>query len=61
MHAARCQRVAAGGQTPLPWRILRSVIDSIGPAVAEFALPSMSSGERRKPTRRLHADIRFWE
>jgi len=29
--------VAADSQTPLPWRLSRSVIDSVGPAGAEFA------------------------
>jgi hypothetical protein len=37
MHAGRRQRVADGGQTPVPWRLSRSVIDSVGPAGVEFA------------------------
>jgi hypothetical protein len=37
MHAGRRQRVADGGQTPVPWRLSRSVIDSVGPAGAKFA------------------------
>ena len=36
MQDAR-QRVADGGQTSVPWRLSRSVIDSVGPAGAEFA------------------------
>ena len=36
MQDAR-QRVADGGQTSVPWRLSRSVIDSLGPAGAEFA------------------------
>ena len=31
---------AVGGRAPLPWRLSRSVIDSVGPASAEFALPA---------------------
>jgi hypothetical protein len=37
MRVGRRQRVAGGGQTPVPWRLSRSVIDSVGPAGAEFA------------------------
>ena len=37
MRAGRRQRVAVGGQTSLPWRLSRSVIDSVGPAGVEFA------------------------
>jgi hypothetical protein len=37
MHAGRRQRVADGGQTPVPWRLSRSVINSVGPVGAEFA------------------------
>ena len=37
MHAGRRQRVANGGQTSVPWRLSRSVIDSVGLAGAEFA------------------------
>jgi hypothetical protein len=37
MHAGRRQRVADGGQTSVLWRLSRSVIDSVGPAGAEFA------------------------
>jgi hypothetical protein len=37
MQAGRRQRVAGGGQTPVLWRLSRSVIDSVGPAGAEFA------------------------
>ena len=37
MHAGRRQRVADGGQAPVPWRLSRSVIDSVGPAGTEFA------------------------
>ena len=36
MQDAR-QRVADGGQTSLPWRLSRSVIDSVGLAGTEFA------------------------
>ena len=36
MRAGRHQR-AADGQTPVPLRLSRSVIDSVGPAGAEFA------------------------
>jgi hypothetical protein len=44
MHAGRRQRVPHGGQTSVPWRLSRSVIDSVGPAGAELALtlPSLS-------------------
>src|SRR5260370_18472887 len=37
MHAGRRQRVAYGGEASVPWRLSRSVIDSVGPAGAEFA------------------------
>ena len=37
MHAGRHQRVAGGGQTSVPWRLSRSVRDSVGLAGAEFA------------------------
>jgi hypothetical protein len=37
MRAGRRQQVAIGGQTSLPWRLSRSVIDSVSPAGAEFA------------------------
>jgi len=37
MPAGRRQRVANGGQTSVPWRLSRSVIDSVGLAAAEFA------------------------
>src|SRR4249920_4147673 len=37
MHAGRRQRVADGGQTSVPWRLSRSVIDLVGLAGAEFA------------------------
>jgi len=37
MPAGRRQRVANGGQTSVPWRLSRSVIDSVGLAGAEFA------------------------
>jgi hypothetical protein len=37
IHVGRRQRVADGGQTSVPWRLSRSVIDSLGPAGAEFA------------------------
>ena len=30
MHAGRCQRVADGDQTSVPWRLSHSVIDSAG-------------------------------
>ena len=33
-----------GGQTPVPWRLSRSVIDSVGLAGAEFALPNRGRG-----------------
>jgi len=36
-RAGHLQRVTAGGQMSLPWRLSRSVIDSVGPAGAEFA------------------------
>ena len=39
MRAGRRQQVAIGGQTSLPWRLSRSVIDSVSPAGAEFAHP----------------------
>jgi hypothetical protein len=35
MHVGRRQRVADGGQTSVPWRLLRSVINAVGPAGAE--------------------------
>jgi hypothetical protein len=31
MQAGRCQPVAGGGQTSVPWGLSRSVIDSVGP------------------------------
>ena len=34
MHAGRRQRVTDGGQTSVPWRLSRSVIDSVGRAAA---------------------------
>src|SRR5260370_39554986 len=37
MRVGRRQRVVGGSQTPVPWRLSRSVIDSVGPAGAEFA------------------------
>ncbi len=37
MHAGCRQRVADSGQTSVPWRLSRSVIDSVGLAGAEFA------------------------
>src|SRR5262245_40903190 len=43
MRAARRQAVAVGGRTSLPWRLSRSVIDSVGLAGAEFALPIRSA------------------
>jgi len=39
MQAGRRQRVADSGQASVPWRLSRSVIDSDGPAGAEFFLP----------------------
>src|SRR2546429_3975930 len=36
-HAGCRQRVADTGQTSVPWRLSRSVIDSVGLAGAEFA------------------------
>ena len=33
--------MADGGQTSVPWRLSRSVIDSVGPAGAEFARSSL--------------------
>jgi hypothetical protein len=35
MRAGRRQRVAGGGQTPVPRRLSQSVIDSVGPAAAQ--------------------------
>lgn len=40
MRAGRHQR-AADGQMPVPLRLSRSVIDSVGPAGAEFSLPNI--------------------
>jgi hypothetical protein len=56
MHAGRRQRVADGGQTPVPWRLSRSVIDSVGPAGAEFArnADSVPEGSREHMLRVAH-------
>ena len=40
MHAGGRQRVADCGQTPVPWRLSRSVTDSVGPAGA-LSLPNI--------------------
>ena len=47
MHAGRRQRVADGDQASVPWRLSHSVIDSAGPAGAEFARNADSA--RLKP------------
>jgi len=58
VHAGRRQRVADGGQASVPWRLSRSVIDSVGLAGAEFArnakyaLPAgseLATGEEYSP------------
>ena len=41
MHAGRCQRVTDGGQTSVPWRLSRSVIDSVGRAAASSPAESV--------------------
>jgi hypothetical protein len=39
MHADAISQVTDGGQPSIPWRSTRSVIGSVGPSGADFALP----------------------
>jgi hypothetical protein len=53
IHAG--QRVAAGGQTSLPWRLSRSVIDAVDLVGADFARNADSARSATAPVRRLAA------
>ena len=50
MHVGRRQRVADGSQTSVPWLPSRSVIDSLGPAGAEFARNAESCASLQSTT-----------
>jgi SAM-dependent methyltransferase len=63
MPAGRRHRVAVGGQTSLPWRLSRSVIDSVGLAGAEFAPNDAESGAGsggRAQHRSRRQNVRLW-
>jgi hypothetical protein len=50
MHPGSRQRVADSDQASAPWRLSRSVIDSVGPAGAEFARNADSGPPRHGPS-----------